>query len=649
MFSDSLEVYGSDWTPSLPREFLNRRGYDLTPYLLALIEDMADSTSVRHDWAKTLTELAEDNYLIPVERWAKTHGTRFRSETYGSPPVILSSNALVDLPEGEDGPKWRTFSAARWAASANHLYGRTVTSSETWTWLNPPPFRATPLDMKAEADRHFLQGINQLVGHGWPYSPKLAGEPGWHFYAAAALNEHNPWWPVMRDLTTYLQRVSYLLRQGKPANDVALYLPTDDAWAKFKPGSESVDALMPSRLGSEVIPQILDAGFNVDFIDDRAIARIGVPYRIAILPGVERIPLDTYRSLAKFAQQGGVLIATQRKPVLAPGLMDENDVPTIVELSRTTFEGPKAPGHFVDNQADLGSTLARLSTPDFVASLHDPGVGFIHRVLSFGDVYFVANTSNRNIETEAAFRSRGQSVENWNPFRGTVRQVSGQAAGGEQTSLRLKLAPYESAVFVFRHDNAGRESVSLTNGIVAPDPLDLSADWKVTFPPLKRVITMPLLLSWTDDLATRYYSGQAIYEKNVSLPDSSFGKGLSFVLNLGEGTPVAEPSHVEEGMRALLESPVREAAMVYINGQLAGPVWHPPYEVDISPFVHMGNNTVKISVSNLAINRLAAQAPADYRLLNMRYGIRFESHGMDNLQPLESGLSGPVRLIMRPK
>ena len=46
-----------------------------------------------------------------------------------------------------------------------------VTSSETWTWLHSPAFRATPLDMKAEADRHFLQGINQLIGHGWPYSP----------------------------------------------------------------------------------------------------------------------------------------------------------------------------------------------------------------------------------------------------------------------------------------------------------------------------------------------------------------------------------------------------------------------------------------------------------------------------------------------
>ncbi len=68
--------------------------------------------------------------------------------------------------------------------------------------------------MKAEADTFFLQGINQLVGHGWPYSPPSAGDPGWSFYAAAVFNDHNPWWIVMPDVTAYLSRVSYLLRQG---------------------------------------------------------------------------------------------------------------------------------------------------------------------------------------------------------------------------------------------------------------------------------------------------------------------------------------------------------------------------------------------------------------------------------------------------
>ena len=43
----------------------------------------------------------------------------------------------------------------------------------------------------------------------------------------------------MPDMTSYLQRVSYLLRQGKPANDVAIYLPTDDAWAQFTAGQST--------------------------------------------------------------------------------------------------------------------------------------------------------------------------------------------------------------------------------------------------------------------------------------------------------------------------------------------------------------------------------------------------------------------------
>ncbi len=182
VFSDSLEDYGSDWTPELLREFQRRRGYDLTPHLLALIGDDGPETSaVRHDWGKTLTELVDEHYLKPLHEWAMQNHTLLRSQTYGFPPATLSSNQYEDLPEGEGKATvsmWRQFSDTRWAASAGHMFGKPVISSETWTWLHSPAFRATPLDMKAEADLHFLQGINQLVGHGWPYSPESAARAG---------------------------------------------------------------------------------------------------------------------------------------------------------------------------------------------------------------------------------------------------------------------------------------------------------------------------------------------------------------------------------------------------------------------------------------------------------------------------------------
>ncbi len=45
VFSDSLEVYGSDWTGDFLSEFQKRRGYDLTPYLPALAGDVGEITA----------------------------------------------------------------------------------------------------------------------------------------------------------------------------------------------------------------------------------------------------------------------------------------------------------------------------------------------------------------------------------------------------------------------------------------------------------------------------------------------------------------------------------------------------------------------------------------------------------------------------
>ncbi len=643
VFSDSLEVFGTDWTSDFLDEFRKRRGYDLTPHLPALAGDVGEETlAIGHDWGQTLTELTEERYLIPIREWAHAHHVLFRSQTYGEPPVILSSNALVDLPEGEHGPEWRGFSAARWASSASHLYGRPITSTETWTWLHAPSFRATPLDMKAEADLHFVQGINQLIGHGWPYSPDNAGEPGWRFYASAAFNEHNPWFQVMPEITRYLQRVSYLLRQGAPANDVAIYLPTDDAWAGFKPGAASVDQAMDGLLGPVIIPQVLNAGFNFDFIDDRAIAARGIPYKILILPGVERIPLETLQHLQSFIRDGGRVTATRRLPSLTPGFLEaQTGSAHVAELAHALFKEPRA--GFLPDEQMLGTRLAQMTTPDFATGAAAPAIGFIHRKLPAADIYFVANTSNHPVSTEATIRITGRNGEWWDVFTGAVSAAAIESSG-TTTTLPLELAPYESRVLVFSKD--ARPPRSLRHSVEAGS-LDVSAGWTVTFMSAKRTIQMDHLRSWTDDKETRYYSGEAVYEKSVRVSPSFLDGGNTVLLDFGPGEVVGPGTGHAPGMRALLESPVRESALVYVNGQSAGALWHPPYTLDVTRLLQAGENRLRIVVANLAINEMAGRALPDYRLLNLRYGTRFVPQGFENLQPLPAGILGRVELRIK--
>ncbi len=601
VFCDSLEVYNQDWTPDFLDEFKKRRGYELKPYLPALIADVGPKTlEIRHDWGKTLTELFNERFVAPLHDWAKRNHTLLRMQDYGVPAAALSSNAYIDLPEGE-GAQWKVVRATRWASSASHIYGHQVTSSETWTWLHSPVFRATPLDMKAEADLHFLVGINQLVGHGWPYTPEGIEYPGWRFYAAAVFDEKNPWWIVMPDVALYLQRLSYLLRQGQPANDVALYLPNDDAWAHFTAGNTHLIEILRDRVGPDVIPAILESGYGLDFVDDEALRQLGRAdiesftlganrYRVIVLPSVERIPPDTLRKLNAFARGGAYVIATRRRPEIAPGLQaSEADQKEIRQTSQGLFDGVSGRGYFVGDEKALGDILAKHPGPDVSFSPAASQIGFIHRRTNDAEIYFLANTSHVSQDVKATFPQTGQPA--------------------------------------------------------VPAPIDLSTGWRVTFGDNAKPLVMDQLRSWTENEATKYFSGRATYEKEVNLPAGFLQPGITVKLDFGDAKPIPEQP-LRSGMQTWLDGPVREAAVVYVNQRRAGSVWCPPYSLDVTSFLHPGENQIRILVANLALNYMSGRRLPDYRVLNLRYGERFQAQDMDKVQAVPAGLLGPIRLLV---
>ena len=658
VFCDSLEVFDSDWTGDMLEEFRRRRGYDLRPHLPALV-DAADrgpeTAALRHDWGRTLTELLDERFLAPLAEWAHRHGTRLRIQGYGIPPATIASNVHADLSEGE-GHRWKALRSSRWASSANHLFGRPVTSAETWTWLHSPSFRATPLDMKAEADLQFLQGVNQIVGHGWPYTAEGVPYPGWRFYAAGAFDEKNPWWIAMPDVARALQRSSFLLRQGRPVNDVALYLPNDDAWVHLlSQRPRYLNEALEARVGPDVIPAILDAGFNLDFFDDDTLRTLGHVegrtlalgpnrYRAVILPNVERMPVETLRTFEALARAGVVVIATRRRPEEPPGFMaTAAEREEVRSLSQRLFGSGGGAGHFVaDERAELGRTLTQLLAPDVALAPLSPDVGFVHRRTADGDVYFLANTANVPSRTAATFRVEARHAEWWDPLTGRVSPATLHAHGRSGATVDLDLPPYGSRFLVFGTRRAPAPPTARPQPL--PEPIALDSGWTLRFGE-GAPVTLDRLRSWTEDEGTRYFSGVATYEREVVLPPGFLRKGQAVRLEFGDTRPIAAAPSTKPGMQAYLDAPVREAAVVHVNGRRAGSAWCPPYAVDLTELLHPGTNTLRIEVGNLAINHMAGHARPDYTLLNRRYGERFQAQDMDNLQPEPAGLLGRIRLV----
>jgi hypothetical protein len=105
---------------------------------------------------------------------------------------------------------------------------------------------------------------------------------------------------------------------------------------------------------------------------------------------------------------------------------------------------------------------------------------------------------------------------------------------------------------------------------------------------------MPKLRSWSEGDATKYFSGTASYEKSVDLSDEFLKSGKVIELSLGE--PVELPVQpLRNGMQTWIDPPVREAAVIYVNGQRAGSLWSPPYRLDLTSLLRPGKNHFELS------------------------------------------------------
>jgi len=689
IFADSLEVYRATWTAKFPEIFAGKRGYDLVPQLPALFDTAhPDCRDIRNDFWRTLAEQTEEAYIRPLTEWAHAHGVTSQIEAYGTPPVSIRSYRYIDVPVGEHY-EWKEFSSSRWASSGGHLGGKPVILAEAWTWLGlPNRFADTLEQLKQCSDLHFLSGINALYGVTYAYSPLNLPSPGWVPYFGPATNHTSPYWPYFSHFADYVNRATFVLQQGKPVVDIALYLPMEDVMAEA-----DMEQLLPNwavrdRLSSNgpppefslknalhyesnIVKTIITNGYAFDGIDTFTLnagmlagngrLRLGDgDYRVLVLPNLTAIDPESLNQIHLFVRSGGTLIATKRLPDRAWGLRDRERRTSLVRESVTQLFGNAPYREYRENSFGNGRTIycpdeqgsflkaLHTLTPDIAFEQPSEHVSFVHRQSPDRDFYFLANTSEQSLSLNAVFRIGKKAPDLWDMKSGEIRPIVVFENTSAGTRVPFRLGPYESKALVF--SQTGRAPAALRTNL----PLEDSSEARVFengeyfYEQGRGVETVTVSgvpapymprMKWQLTLGNDRYDLDDL-RSWTDLTTSRFFSGRGVYESAFHSPPFA-------GLGAMLDlGRVHETADVRINGQPVGVVWMRPYRFDVSRLLRPGLNKIRVDVTNLLINQILGSGPIDYSAVYAKYGQRFPPGDEWDVirEPLISGLLGPVRL-----
>ena len=643
LHTDSWELGPVNWTPALPTEFAQRRGYEMTPYFPVLagyvVENRDVSNRFLNDFRRTLADgIVAGNYGAFRES-AHRVGLGIHPESGGphaAPIDALLCLSRSDVPMGEfwaRSPTHRIQDHERFftkqPSSTSHVYGKRIVMAEAFTSIGPQ-WEESPRDLKPVFDQAACEGLNLVMLHTFDCSPESMGLPGQAYFAGTHINPNVTWWRHADAFFGYLNRCQFLLQQGLPVADVL------DFYGENVPSFVRLKAEDPAH----ALP-----GYDYDVINREALLERtsvrngqivlpdGTAYRVLVLPDGDCYSLAVLKKIEALLAAGATIVGP--KPGGAIGLSaDADEEIEFRELADALWQENPGEGLAVVRDIPARDALGYAKVgPDFSAgsASEAPGeIDYVHRRTSDADVYFVCNRSATAKKFEGSFRVERKQPELWDAVSGEIRDAQAFSQSDGRTTVPLRLAPGGSMFVIFRRDIS--PSLRGPREQNEPQPtlaMKLETPWLVEFDPRRGGPEKPQplekLVSWSDadDPQMKYYSGTAIYRTTFDLE---------------------EPLAARIAARTWLDlGDVKNVASVRLNGSPLGVLWTDPFRVELTGHLRDKGNELEIEVTNLWPNRLIGdeRRPPEERITKTNI-TKF--HGDSPL--LKSGLLGPVELMV---
>ena len=213
--------------------------------------------------------------------------------------------------------------------SGAHIYGRNITSSESFVW-GDHDYETTPEKIKIYADELLTAGVNEIIYHGFPYEYMDRPEPGWHPFSSiyhpnrtfsTHMNSHNPFWEYLRPINDYMARIQYISQNSHFVAPVALYSHCNN----FPCGPTDEDVPLEYSLMAN--------GYNFDFINEDILVNKssvvnhelhtpGSSYKALVVKNETCLTLALVRKLRQFAQEGLPIVFVEAVPTGEIGFLN---------------------------------------------------------------------------------------------------------------------------------------------------------------------------------------------------------------------------------------------------------------------------------------------------------------------------------------
>lgn len=336
-FIDSWEVETEKlWCDGFAEDFQKKFGYDITKYMDSIY--VSRNSKYLYDYTSLISEKVLRFYK-DYDSTMNANGVLSRGQVSGAPCDLISGYAQIDIPEGESmlfEPEYCSI-----PASSALLTGKKYVSSETFTCLYGWPrdyIREEQMaDLKLVADALFANGINHIIWHGKAHNPK--GSDSVNFYATTHIGSTSKMAEEIRPFNQYLEKISSYMTKGKTYSDIAVYLPTEDAWtAGIMPKEKQfIWAWGYYEMRYVYFPDEL-AGYNPTWINgeflDKAdvkngIMKVGDAEYKALYVNSEYLDYKVLKRLNELAEKGLTIIL--KKIPKEPGAVSHKDYSSLVD------------------------------------------------------------------------------------------------------------------------------------------------------------------------------------------------------------------------------------------------------------------------------------------------------------------------------